>query len=68
MIKLLSFLGFLGSTACFANEFENPNLTSTWVGIATLIIFVVGYYFIANEEKYHIDKSIPALFIGIFTF
>jgi len=67
MIKILFSLGLLGS-ACFANEFENPNLTTTWVGIATLIIFVVGYYFIANEEKYHIDKSVPALFIGIFTF
>nr|WP_044419310.1 sodium:proton antiporter NhaD [Halarcobacter anaerophilus] len=67
MIKILSFLGLLG-TACFANEFENPDLTTTWVGLATLLIFVVGYYFIANEEKYHIDKSVPALFIGIFTF
>jgi Na+/H+ antiporter NhaD/arsenite permease-like protein len=67
MIKFLFFLGLLGNT-CFANELENPNLTQTWVGIATLVIFVIGYYFIANEEKYHIDKSVPALFIGIFTF
>ncbi|GGD46220.1 sodium:proton antiporter NhaD [Malaciobacter pacificus] len=47
---------------------ERLDLTFTWIGIATLAIFVVGYYFIANEEKYHIDKSVPALFIGIFTF
>ncbi len=47
---------------------HNIDLTFTWVGIATLAIFIIGYYFIANEEKYNVDKSIPALFIGIFTF
>ena len=44
------------------------NLTSTWVGIASLIIFVLGYYVIAAEEKFHINKAIPALFIGTFIF
>ena len=67
MHKVLIFLLF-SSISLFASEFENPNLTMTWVGFATLFIFVVGYYFVANEEKYHIDKSIPALFIGIFSF
>lgn len=68
MFKALFFLAIGTLGACSANEFGNPDLTSTWVGIATLVIFVIGYYFIANEEKYHIDKSVPALFIGIFTF
>lgn len=45
-----------------------PDLTMTWVGIASLVIFTIGYYFIAAEEKYHIDKSKPALFIGTFLF
>ena len=63
---LISIVSF--SICLFANEFENPNLTYTWVGFATLIIFIVGYYFVANEEKYNLDKSIPALFIGIFSF
>ena len=40
------------------------HLTTTWVGIASLIIFVVGYYFIATEDKYHINKAKPALFTG----
>ena len=31
-------------------------------------IFVVGYYFIAAEEKYHIDKAKPALFTGTLMF
>ena len=36
-----------------------------WMLIA---IFVVGYYFIAAEEKYHINKAKPALFTGTFMF
>lgn len=47
---------------------EALDLTSSWIGILGLIIFVVGYYFIAAEEKYHINKSQPALFIGTFMF
>ena len=63
---LLQFmLGFL-----FASEgaTHTEHLTSTWVGFASLIIFVIGYYFIAAEEKYHINKAKPALFIGTFMF
>ncbi|NWF67045.1 MAG: sodium:proton antiporter NhaD, partial [Campylobacterales bacterium] len=40
------------------------DLTTSFVGILCLAIFVVGYYFIAAEEKYHINKAKPALFIG----
>ena len=40
----------------------------TWVGFASLFIFVVGYYFVAAEEKYAMDKAKPALFIGTFMF
>ncbi|MFA6788912.1 MAG: sodium:proton antiporter NhaD [Arcobacteraceae bacterium] len=45
-----------------------PNITMTWVGIVSLILFVIGYYFIATEDKYHVDKAKPALFIGTFMF
>ena len=38
------------------------------LGWLLLAIFVVGYYFIAAEEKYHIDKAKPALFIGTLMF
>nr|WP_321267724.1 sodium:proton antiporter NhaD [uncultured Sulfurimonas sp.] len=37
-------------------------------GWLLLVIFVVGYYFIAAEEKYHINKAKPALFTGTFMF
>ncbi|QOY55021.1 sodium:proton antiporter NhaD [Candidatus Sulfurimonas marisnigri] len=33
-----------------------------------LAIFVIGYYFIAAEEKYDINKAKPALFTGTFMF
>ena len=44
------------------------DLTTTWVGIAVLAVFVLGYYFIATEEKYELNKAKPALFIGTFSF
>lgn len=40
------------------------DLTTTWAGIASLIIFAVAYYFIADEERYHLNKSKPSLFAG----
>ncbi len=44
------------------------NLATTWVGWASLAVFVIAYYFIATEEKYEINKSKPALFAGTFMF
>jgi Na+/H+ antiporter NhaD/arsenite permease-like protein len=43
---------------------EQLHLTTTWVGIVSLIIFIIGYYFIATEDKYHINKAKPALLTG----
>jgi len=43
---------------------EQLHLTTTWVGIVSLIIFLVAYYFIASEDKYHINKAKPALLGG----
>ena len=37
----------------------------SWV---MLSVFIIGYYFIASEEKYYINKAKPALFIGTFLF
>ncbi len=68
---LLLLFGIFSSI--FANTAESAgagavNLTNSWVGILCLIIFVVGYYIIAAEESYHINKAKPALFIGTFMF
>ncbi len=66
MTLLLSSMGLFASGGS-AGEVA-PDLTMTWVGFACLFIFVVGYYFVASEEKYEIDKAKPALFIGTFMF
>jgi len=47
---------------------EAIDLTGSFIGFLVLAIFVAGYYFIASEEKYHINKAKPALFIGTFIF
>ncbi|MBW6487777.1 sodium:proton antiporter NhaD [Sulfurimonas sp.] len=70
MIKLLIIM--LSFSFAFASSGGSvdaiPDLTFTWVGFAALVIFIAGYYFVATEEKYHIDKAKPALFIGTFMF
>ncbi len=43
---------------------ETISLTTTWAGIASVIIFIIAYYFIATEDKYHINKAKPALLGG----
>ncbi|AXH09598.1 sodium:proton antiporter [Malaciobacter halophilus] len=68
MFKIFTVLVLFLTNVAYATSSELPNLVDTWVGIATLGIFIVGYYVIANEEKYNVDKSLPALFVGIFTF
>jgi len=71
MLKILSLLG-LGSA--FANASSGAgaghavDLAVEPFGWLLLAIFVVGYYFIAAEEKYHINKAKPALFTGTFMF
>ncbi len=70
MSKLLMTL-LVSTVSLFAsssNIGEIPDITMTWVGFACLFIFVIGYYFVAAEEKYSIDKAKPALFIGTFMF
>ncbi len=72
MLKSLVSL-LLISVAAFASSgggeaHANPDLTMTWVGISCLLIFIIGYYFVAAEEKYEIDKAKPALLIGTLMF
>ncbi|MFA7083950.1 MAG: sodium:proton antiporter NhaD [Arcobacteraceae bacterium] len=71
MFKLLITLLVMCVTAFGSSNVVNevaPDITMTWVGFASLFVFVVGYYFVAAEEKYAIDKAKPALFIGTFMF
>ncbi|WP_291951009.1 sodium:proton antiporter NhaD [Campylobacter sp.] len=66
MNKIL-FLLCCGFTLLFASSSE-LNLAFSGLGISILIIFILGYYFIAMEEKYHLNKTKPALFVGTFSF
>jgi Na+/H+ antiporter NhaD/arsenite permease-like protein len=47
---------------------EAVNMAHSLFGWVVFGIFVVGYFFIAMEERYHINKAKPALFIGTFMF
>ncbi len=40
------------------------NLATTWVGLLSLAFFIIGYYFIATEDRYRINKAKPALLTG----
>lgn len=62
LLLFFSIYTFAGTTN------KLPDLTMTWVGWSALVIFIIGYYFVATEEHYHIDKAKPALMIGIFMF
>lgn len=46
----------------------HADLTTSWVGIVSFAIFIIGYYFIATEERYEVNKAKPALFTGTFIF
>jgi Na+/H+ antiporter NhaD/arsenite permease-like protein len=44
------------------------NLANTGFGLIMLFVFVTGYFFIAAEEKFAINKAKPAIFTGSFMF
>ncbi len=44
------------------------NLATKPFGWLLLAVFIIGYYFIATEERYRLNKAEPALFIGTFMF
>ena len=68
-LLLLSFMSvFAFASGGGVEPMVHPDITMTWVGFLALAIFVIGYYFIATEEQYHIDKAKPALLIGTFMF
>lgn len=42
----------------------NESLASSFFGIFCLLLFCLAYFYIAAEEKFHINKSKPALLVG----
>ncbi len=63
----ISVFSFAGEHTTAAEAIHHT-YTDTWVGVASLFIFIIGYFFIAAEEMYHINKAKPALFVGTFMF
>ncbi len=61
--KVGGFFGlFLCSSAVNAADYLHPTgLTSSWIGYASLLIFVVAYIFVILEEKINLSKSKPVL-------
>ena len=68
LISFMSIFAFANSGGDTGAVHAIPDITMTWAGFAALGIFIVGYYFVAMEEKYHIDKAKPALLTGTLTF
>ncbi len=67
-MKLFIFALLMVVMPSFALGFGGTDFTSHPLGLISLLIFVVAYYFIAAEEQYHINKAKPALFAGTFLF
>lgn len=72
MLKILSLLGLTNAVA-FATTSAHKSgdavdLAVEPFGWLLLAIFVVGYYFIAAEEKFEMNKAKPALFTGTLMF
>lgn len=70
LLILFSLLGTISSafaSDAIANSVES-SLSSTWVGILCLIVFIIGYYFIAAEDKFHLNKANTALIMGTLIF
>ena len=65
---IVLLFGLVSIMFASSSDIVIQDLTGEWIGILCAIVFVVGYYFIAAEEKYHINKAKPALFIGTFMF
>ena len=63
---ILSLLIVLMPSSVFGSG--GIDFTTHPLGLISLFIFVVAYYFIAAEEKHHINKAKPALFAGTFLF
>ena len=66
MSKIFVLFLLLASSVFAGGPGGEVDLTMTWVGFSGLAIFIIGYYFVAMEEKYHLDKAKPALFMGTF--
>ncbi len=59
--QLLLFVGVFGINSALAASSGALDLTTSWVGVASLVIFVVAYALVIAEEYTHMRKSKPVL-------
>ena len=59
--QLLLFVGVFGIDSALAASSGQLDLTTSWVGVASLVIFVIAYALVIAEEYTHMRKSKPVL-------
>ncbi len=59
--QLLLFVGVLGIDSALAAGGGEIDLTTSWVGVGSLAIFVIAYALVIAEEYTHMRKSKPVL-------
>jgi len=60
-LQLFVLFGLPGMAMAMGGGGEHIDLTTSWVGYASLLIFVVAYGFVMAEEYTHMRKSKPVL-------
>jgi Na+/H+ antiporter NhaD/arsenite permease-like protein len=58
---LMSLVPAVSFAATGTTESHSIDLTATWFGIASVLVFVVAYVFVITEEFLHLRKSKPVI-------
>lgn len=61
LITLICFLTASTALASSGSETTQLDLTATWLGIISIIIFVFAYVLVIGEEFLHLRKSKPVM-------
>lgn len=61
LLLVLCMIPSLSFASSGGNELLNLNMTHSWLGITAVIIFVLAYVLVINEEVIHLRKSKPVL-------
>ena len=61
LLLALAWLLVPGSASAVAGHVEVIDFTRQWIGLLTLLVFVVAYGFVIAEESLRLRKSMPML-------
>lgn len=59
---IITLILLIISTSSMATTYTPETMTSTGLGIACVVIFIIAYFFVMTEEKFKLKKSKPVLF------